>query len=137
MRFFTIELGQLSLKFRKLLAIAQLMVDRMHYRLDAEALRALKEYIGHRVRQPRFSWQLTAPPGNQVRLIDEDYTPTAAEQVGSGGVQRFTFETTATGSTSLAFGYVRPWETGVAPAQKKVSQPAVGLSPLSSSLRKS
>jgi len=64
-----------------------------------------------------YSWQLTAPPGSQVRLIDEDYTPTAAEQVGGGGVQRFTFEATATGSTSLGFGYVRPWETGVAPAQ--------------------
>jgi len=64
-----------------------------------------------------FSWQLTAPPGNQVRLIDEDYTPASTDQVGSGGVQRFTFEATSAGLTSLAFGYVRPWETGVAPAQ--------------------
>jgi inhibitor of cysteine peptidase len=63
-----------------------------------------------------YSWQLTAPPGGQVTLIDEDYTPAGPQTAGSGGVQRFTFEGTATGTTSLAFGYARPWETGVAPA---------------------
>jgi inhibitor of cysteine peptidase len=63
-----------------------------------------------------FSWQLSAPPGAQVTLIDEDYTPTGPQTAGSGGVQRFTFEAAATGTTSLAFAYVRPWETGVAPA---------------------
>jgi inhibitor of cysteine peptidase len=64
-----------------------------------------------------YSWQLTAPPGSQVTLIDEDYTPTGPQTAGSGGVQRFTFEAAAAGTTSLAFGYVRPWETGVAPAK--------------------
>jgi len=63
-----------------------------------------------------YSWQLSAPPGSQVSLIDEDYTPSGPQNAGSGGVQRFTFEASATGTTSLAFAYVRPWETGVAPA---------------------
>jgi inhibitor of cysteine peptidase len=63
-----------------------------------------------------YSWQLSAPPGAQVTLIDSDFTPTGPQQAGTGGVQRFTFEATATGTTSLAFAYVRPWETGVAPA---------------------
>jgi inhibitor of cysteine peptidase len=62
-----------------------------------------------------YSWQLSAPPGDQVRLVDEDFTPSSG-QIGSGGVQRFTFEATGTGTTTLAFGYQRPWETGVAPA---------------------
>lgn len=39
----------------ELLAIAQLMVGRMNYRLDAEAETALREYIGHRTRQPHFA----------------------------------------------------------------------------------
>jgi inhibitor of cysteine peptidase len=64
-----------------------------------------------------YSWQLTAPPGDQVQLIDSDYTPAGPQQPGSGGTQRFTFQATATGTTSLAFGYVRPWETGVAPTK--------------------
>jgi inhibitor of cysteine peptidase len=63
-----------------------------------------------------YSWQLTADPGAQVRLLDEGFAPSGG-QIGSGGVQRFTFEAIATGSTTLAFGYVRPWETGVAPVK--------------------
>jgi inhibitor of cysteine peptidase len=64
-----------------------------------------------------YSWQLSAPPGDQVSLIDQDYTPTAPQQPGSGGVQQFTFEAKAAGTTTLAFEYVRPWEKDVAPAQ--------------------
>ncbi len=39
----------------ELLEIADLMVRRMHYRLDSEAMAALSEYIGLRMAQPRFS----------------------------------------------------------------------------------
>ena len=39
----------------ELLAIARLMVRRMDYRLDAEAVAALCEYIALRLRQPRFA----------------------------------------------------------------------------------
>jgi probable Rubsico expression protein CbbX len=39
----------------ELLAIAQLMVGRMHYRMDAAAEDALKEYIARRIRRPRFA----------------------------------------------------------------------------------
>ena len=39
----------------ELLSIAQLMVGRMNYRLDDEAEAALREYIGHRIRQPHFA----------------------------------------------------------------------------------
>jgi inhibitor of cysteine peptidase len=64
-----------------------------------------------------YSWQLSAPPGDQVSLIDQDYTPTGQQQPGSGGVQQFTFEAKTAGKTTLAFDYVRPWEKDVAPAQ--------------------
>jgi probable Rubsico expression protein CbbX len=39
----------------ELFAIAKLMLDRLNYRLDADAERALAEYIGLRMRQPRFA----------------------------------------------------------------------------------
>ncbi|HUS25608.1 MAG TPA: CbbX protein [Candidatus Binatia bacterium] len=39
----------------ELLAIAQLMVGGMNYRLSDDAEAALREYIGHRVRQPNFA----------------------------------------------------------------------------------
>lgn len=39
----------------ELLAIAQLMARRMDYRLDAEAVAALRDYIGLRLRQPHFA----------------------------------------------------------------------------------
>ena len=64
-----------------------------------------------------YSWLLSAPPGDQVSLIDQDFTPTGPQQPGSGGVQQFTFEAKAAGTTTLSFGYVRPWEKDVAPAQ--------------------
>jgi inhibitor of cysteine peptidase len=64
-----------------------------------------------------YTWQLTADPGGQVQLVGSEYTAAGTQLPGSGGTQRFTFQATATGTTSLAFGYVRPWETGVAPAK--------------------
>jgi probable Rubsico expression protein CbbX len=39
----------------ELLSIAVLMLERMHYRLDAAAAGALREYIERRMQQPRFS----------------------------------------------------------------------------------
>ncbi len=64
-----------------------------------------------------YSWLLSAPPGDPVSLVDQDYTPTGPQQPGSGGVQQFTFEAKAAGTTTLAFEYVRPWEKDVAPTQ--------------------
>ncbi|HUR40090.1 MAG TPA: CbbX protein [Verrucomicrobiae bacterium] len=39
----------------ELMSIAQLMVERMNYRLDTEAQAALREYIERRVQQPHFA----------------------------------------------------------------------------------
>jgi probable Rubsico expression protein CbbX len=39
----------------ELLAIAQLMVGRMDYRLDEDGLQAMRDYIAHRVRRPHFA----------------------------------------------------------------------------------
>ncbi len=37
--------------------------------------------------------------------------------VGAGGKQTLKFSVTATGKGDLSLNYVRPWETGVAPAE--------------------
>ena len=62
-----------------------------------------------------YSWEIAQDPGDQVRLVDEDYEAEGDAQPGSSGVQRFVFEGMKVGTTQLAFSYARPWETGVAP----------------------
>jgi len=37
--------------------------------------------------------------------------------VGAGGVETWTFRAAASGRTTLAFSYARPWETGVPPVR--------------------
>jgi inhibitor of cysteine peptidase len=64
-----------------------------------------------------YTWQLTADPGAQVQLLGHTYTPAPPQQPGSGGTELFTFQAVAAGTTTLTFGYLRPWETGVAPVQ--------------------
>ena len=64
-----------------------------------------------------YTWQLTTDPGSQVKVLGHTYTPAPPQQPGSGGTELFTFQAVAAGTTTLAFGYLRPWETGVAPAQ--------------------
>jgi predicted secreted protein len=64
-----------------------------------------------------YSWQLAASPGEQVTLVDHDYSPVGEQKPGSGGVQKFTFEGAAVGSATLSFGYSRPWEKDVAPTR--------------------
>jgi inhibitor of cysteine peptidase len=64
-----------------------------------------------------FSWQLTADPGGQVQVLGHTYVAATPQQIGSGGNELFTFQAVSAGTTTLAFGYSRPWETGVAPAQ--------------------
>jgi inhibitor of cysteine peptidase len=73
-----------------------------------------------------FSWQLTADPGSQVQLLGHTYVAGTPQQPGSGGNELFTFQAVAAGSTTLAFGYSRPWETGVAPAQTAAFPVKVG-----------
>ena len=46
-----------------------------------------------------------------MQLVGSEYTAAGTRLPGSGGTQRFTFQATATGTTSLAFGYARPWQT--------------------------
>lgn len=67
-----------------------------------------------------YSWVVTALP-SVVETVGEPAfkggpTQTTAV-VGAGGVETLTFRAKAAGTGKLDLGYVRPWETGVAPAQ--------------------
>lgn len=64
-----------------------------------------------------YSWQFATSPGDQVTLVDHDYSPVGEQKPGRGGVQKFTFEGAAVGSTTMSFEYSRPWEKDVAPAR--------------------
>ncbi|HEY6641887.1 MAG TPA: CbbX protein [Povalibacter sp.] len=39
----------------ELLQIAELMVERMHYRFDSNSCEAMKRYVAHRIQQPNFA----------------------------------------------------------------------------------
>ena len=63
-----------------------------------------------------YTWQAAPNPLLQPQG-DPTYTRPADAPPGVGGVQTFLFTPTGAGSTTLEMVYVRPWETGVAPAR--------------------
>jgi inhibitor of cysteine peptidase len=67
-----------------------------------------------------FRWSLSRGGEPVMTQVGEaTYAPRAAEGrlTGSGGVTTFHFRAAAVGSTSLAFGYRRPWEANIPPAK--------------------
>src|SRR6056297_1629211 len=50
-----------------------------------------------------------------IQLIDSDYKAPDSEMMGAGGTSVWTFKTFEEGVTTLAFEYIRPWETDVEP----------------------
>lgn len=66
-----------------------------------------------------YSWRLAQPLDESlVALVGSDYTPSGAGGLaGAGGTEVWTFHALAPGQTTIALEYVRPWETGVAPAR--------------------
>ena len=65
-----------------------------------------------------YTWTVATAP----EFLKSEGEPTFASEaasgvVGAGGKQTLKFSVTATGKGSLSLNYVRPWETGVAPAE--------------------
>jgi predicted secreted protein len=72
-----------------------------------------------------YRWQLaTAPGGVLTKLGEPRYTAdaSAANAVGGGGVEVWSFEASGSGEEKLVFEYRRPWERDVA-AARTVSYP--------------
>ena len=68
-----------------------------------------------------FRWQLAKPLDESiVKIIDSEFRTLATKfppPPGTGGIEIWTFEAVAVGSTEIAMEYVRPWED--APPAKK------------------
>jgi inhibitor of cysteine peptidase len=62
-----------------------------------------------------YSWQ--AEKNDKVRSLGSKQVSAANRAIGAAGTQELRFEATATGTTTLALAYSRPFEKGVPPAQ--------------------
>ena len=65
-----------------------------------------------------YTWELSGPLDDAVVVsLGSDHQAGESTAVGAAGHQLFTFKPVGKGSTTIGLQYVRPWETGVAPAQ--------------------
>jgi inhibitor of cysteine peptidase len=65
-----------------------------------------------------YDWYLGASLPSQLTTASDSYETTGEPGVvGAGGTHVFTYHAAETGTGTLKFVYVRPWETGVAPAK--------------------
>lgn len=68
-----------------------------------------------------YQWQIDRPlDGNKIKQAGLVYVPDKTELVGSGGKEEWKFKARGTGKSKISFKYVRPWEKGIKPADKKV-----------------
>jgi len=68
-----------------------------------------------------YEWQIDRPiDGNKVEQKSLVYVPDQTGLVGSGGKEEWKFKALKAGRSQISFKYVRPWEKGVKPADKKV-----------------
>jgi len=67
-----------------------------------------------------YEWQIDRPlDGNKIKQAGLVYVPQKTDLVGSGGKEEWKFKAKETGKSKISFKYVRPWEKGVKPADKK------------------
>jgi len=65
-----------------------------------------------------YSWQLSGARPSQLASVTDSYEATGEPNVvGAGGYQVFSYSAAEAGTGTLKLDYVRPWETGVAPAK--------------------
>ena len=65
-----------------------------------------------------YSWELTGPLDDKVVVeLGSDHQPGEGTGVGVPGQQLFRFQAVGKGTATIGLQYVRPWETGVAPAK--------------------
>lgn len=68
-----------------------------------------------------YQWQIDRPlDGNKIKQAGLMYIPDKTGLVGSGGKEEWKFKARGTGKSKISFKYVRPWEKGAKPADKKV-----------------
>ena len=67
-----------------------------------------------------YEWQIDRPlDGNKIKQAGLVYMPDKTGLVGSGGNEEWKFKAEKAGRSKISFKYIRPWEKGVKPADKK------------------
>jgi predicted secreted protein len=65
-----------------------------------------------------YSWHLGQPPDPAIlKQLAEKYDEDNTDRVGAGGMETWTFQAMAKGTTTLVFEYTRPFEKNVPPAK--------------------
>ncbi len=65
-----------------------------------------------------YSWELAGPLDEAIVVsLGSDHDAGESEAVGAPGTQELSFKAVGAGTTTIALQYIRPWETGVAPAE--------------------
>jgi predicted secreted protein len=70
-----------------------------------------------------YQWQLAEPlDDSMLEIMNTQYAKTSGEgtAVGAGGKETWTFEPIGLGDAKISLELVRPWETGIKPAEEKV-----------------
>lgn len=68
-----------------------------------------------------YDWEIAKPlDSNIVRFVYSSYKPGRRKILGGGGRRLWVFKAVGRGKTEVLFRYVRPWEKGVPPVDKKM-----------------
>jgi inhibitor of cysteine peptidase len=57
-----------------------------------------------------YRWHLVFFNKSILKLISSEFVPNLTNQIGSSGIERFNFEATKEGRTSMKIVYKRAWE---------------------------
>ena len=64
-----------------------------------------------------YTWKAHVADGKVVASEGDAYQNPASSHPGAGGQQLFVFHANGSGTTPIAFDYIRPWEKNAAPAK--------------------
>ena len=65
-----------------------------------------------------YSWEVQAVDAAILELVGEpEFASDSTDLLGAGGTLTLSFTARMAGTTTLELGYLRPWETGVAPLE--------------------
>jgi predicted secreted protein len=68
-----------------------------------------------------YVWRASGECPTCLQFIDgPTFTPDDANRVGSSGLSRFRYRVIASGEATIAFEYVRSWETDARPVRRSV-----------------
>lgn len=74
-----------------------------------------------------YKWEIAKPLDNSiVKFVYSSYKPGRRKLLGGAGRELWVFKAVGRGKTEIWFKYVRPWEKGIPPIDKKIFKVIVG-----------